>query len=132
MTYTLTDTQVYEALTKLAEENPSKVYKSPDELGQCLYVHRDDQGERIPGCIVGTVLNRLGVPLEELEKHEGNGATAVIANAGIEGLSYDMVSFLRAVQRHQDSGYDWELAVAAAKRQSPSLIRSLTHALETV
>jgi len=132
VTYTLTDTQVFEALTKLVEEDPGKVYKSPDEFGQCLYVHSDEEGKRVPGCIVGTVLNRLGVPLEELEKHEGNAAAAVIENAEIQGLSYDMVSLLRNVQRYQDSGCDWNLALDAAKRQSPALMRSLTHTLETV
>jgi hypothetical protein len=113
----LTDTQVLSALRQIAEENPEKVYEAPadmrDDWGSCYYVHRDDQGNESPGCIVGQVLHRLGVPLADLKKAETLGATAAVQRT-TEGVSDNVANLLRYVQVKQDRGQTWSKAVADA------------------
>jgi hypothetical protein len=113
----LTDTQVLSALRQIAEENPEKVYVAPadmrDEWGSCYYVHRDDQGNESPGCIVGQVLHRLGVPLADLKEAETLGATAAV-RLTTQGVSDNVSDFLRFVQQKQDRGVTWSKAVADA------------------
>ncbi|MDQ1016674.1 hypothetical protein [Streptomyces afghaniensis] len=115
MSIALTDEQVLSTLRDVAEESPEKVYEAPehlrDEWGSCYYVHRDEDGNESAGCIVGTVLHRLGVPLAELRKAETYGADAAIPLIGVTGISASVSSFLRHVQRKQDRGQTWSNAV---------------------
>ncbi|MEU5577803.1 hypothetical protein ABZ791_10620 [Streptomyces huasconensis] len=113
----LTDSQVLSALRQIAAESPEKVYEAPgnmrDGWDTCYYVHRDEDGTESPGCIVGQVLHRLGVPLADLKGVETLGAITVVQRI-TEGVSDGVAVFLREVQRKQDRGYAWGEAVADA------------------
>lgn len=118
MSIALTDKQVLTSLRSLVEENRDKVYQSPDVsgLGLCYYVHQDDAGTKSAGCIVGNLLNRLGVPLEALEGAETQGAHAAMAVVGVTGVSYPIRMFLRTLQSYQDRGMSWGEAFDQARK----------------
>jgi hypothetical protein len=113
----LTDEQVLSTLRQIAEESPEKVYEAPegmrDEWGSCYYVHHNEDGTESPGCIVGQVLHRLGVPLAKLKEAETLGATAAV-RLTTQGVSDNVSDFLRFVQQKQDRGVTWSKAVADA------------------
>lgn len=119
----ITGTQVLETLKAVVAERPDYVYEAPahqvhmDPEGlinsTCFYVHADEDGsnER-PGCLVGEVLHRLGVPLAELAEHEGNGASQVARVFGVDDR--DALTVLDEAQCHQDQGVAWGRALEAA------------------
>ncbi|MFI2909437.1 hypothetical protein ACG2OD_14425 [Streptomyces sp. PDY-4] len=119
MSYALTDAQVMSTLREIVSESPDKVYEAPesmaDEYGGCFYVHNNDDGTKSAGCIVGQVLHRLGVSLEDLSKGETYSANAAVALAGVQGVSEDVVYFLRMVQSRQDRGTPWGEALQFAE-----------------
>ncbi|MFC8099415.1 hypothetical protein [Streptomyces sp. NPDC057363] len=121
MSITLSDKQVLTSLRSLVEENREKVYKSPGDsaLGICYYVHQDVEGKKSAGCIVGHLLNRLGIPLEDLEEAETNGAQAAMSIVGVTGVSYPVQTLLRNIQRHQDTGKPWGEAFDLARKENP-------------
>lgn len=127
MSITLTDTQVLATLIEVAGENPEKVYEVPaimaDEWGSCFYVHHNEDGTQSAGCIVGQVLHRLGVSLENLKKAETYGASAAVGLAGVDGLSERMKDFLRSVQRKQDDGHTWGDSLTLAQAAYPEFTR---------
>ncbi|MGN7135825.1 hypothetical protein [Streptomyces pseudogriseolus] len=117
MTIAVNDVQVLSTLLDVVSEKPEHVYEPPapmrDDLMSCFYVHRDEDGTELPGCIVGQVLNRLGVELDRLKELEGLGASSVIDQT-TEGVSYAVKTFLRDVQRKQDRGRTWIESVRQA------------------
>ncbi|WP_416972562.1 hypothetical protein [Streptomyces sp. 4F14] len=120
MSYILTDEQVVSALRSVVEENPEKVYEAPINMrsstdkNQCYYVHRAEDGTEECGCLVGTVLHRLGVSLADLAKAETLGATVALSRAGVVGVSYRVASLLAHAQRDQDQGRTWSEALKKA------------------
>lgn len=93
----------------VAEKGTDYVYADPwgnsptgDGGMPCYYVH-DDQ----PGCIVGHVLYKAGVPLDALFEVEHSPADQAVA--GLDGLDVEtwVYSLLRNVQRQQDMGVPW-------------------------
>ncbi|MFF5433443.1 hypothetical protein ACFY5K_25845 [Streptomyces griseofuscus] len=116
----INDEQIMMALRDVVAENPERVYKAPavmsgSEGGTCFYVHVDDDGQEEPGCIVGTVLHRLGVPLAELKKKEGLGALAAIRGLEPQVLAtHKTQAVLRDIQIRQDRGAPWGEAYTAA------------------
>lgn len=127
----ITDDTVLSTLRAVVAERPDHVYTRPVHMlpiigsdghkaADCLYVHTapDDESDLTPGCLVGTVLHRLGVPLEELAGNEGTGGFEVAADHGVsEGLCW----FLGAVQSRQDSGKPWGVALASAEEDYPEV-----------
>ncbi|MFB7027161.1 MULTISPECIES: hypothetical protein [unclassified Streptomyces] len=111
----LTDEQILSTLVQVAAENPEKVYQAPesmlDRYNSCFYVHEAEDGTQEPGCIVGQVLHRLGVPLVALKEAETLGASSAV-QLTTQGVSRDVALFLRFVQRKQDRGSTWSEAVA--------------------
>jgi hypothetical protein len=117
---TLTDDQVLSTLRDVVAENPEKVYKAPDNMlvfgddTSCFYVHKNEDGTEEAGCIVGTVLHRLGVSLADLKRVEGLSAVSALRAAEVKGLSYPTKSLLRYVQHNQDGGSSWGQALTNA------------------
>ena len=80
-----TDEEFIAALRAVVAENPDYVYRAPEHMdmlgaGACYYVHTSVVGdeEPTPGCVIGHVLHRLGVPLADLAKKEYRTADDVI------------------------------------------------------
>lgn len=113
------DDKVIQTLREVAAERPDYVYTN--EYGNrangettCRYVHHADGPEAAPGCIVGHVLHRLGVPLESLAAREGGGAIAVAVRTLGAYISLSTRDALALAQSNQDSGYPWGKSVDAA------------------
>ena len=107
---TTNDQEVITTLRAVVAERPDYVYTNPfpDDAGTCRYVHGDT-----PGCLVGHVLHRLGVPLEELSRHEGKNACSVAADL-LDGISSDASWAIEHAQFRQDLGDTWAEALKAA------------------
>lgn len=117
---TATDEQVIDVMRAVvAEVGPGFVYERPapsDTYGDvCMYVHTDDAGNPRPGCIVGHVLHRLGVPLDVLASHEKNGAMGMI-NAlqarHVISMTETVRCMLHNMQSDSDDGRPWGAIVS--------------------
>ncbi|MGW2919502.1 hypothetical protein ACWDBF_16765 [Streptomyces angustmyceticus] len=112
---TITKDTITAALREVVKESPDKVYEAPAHMdregnGLCFYVHTDTEGNTVgAGCIVGTVLHRLGVPLEALARVEGLSATGALQSLDINPDTH-LGEELRKVQIRQDDGETWALA----------------------
>jgi hypothetical protein len=103
----VTAEKVLETLREVVAERPDYVYEAPEGYTAgagvtCFYVHGD-----VPGCVVGHVLNRLGVPLSDLALVEGRGAYKVadwFLNITDPDGAVDVEHVLYAVQMRQDRG----------------------------
>jgi hypothetical protein len=119
MTAQITEAAILAKLDEIVAASPDHVYEVPEHMGNgptCFYVHTDDEtGEaRSAGCLIGRVLNELGVPLEDLQDFELETAKSVIEKF-VPDSSYDTQDFLNAVQLKQDAGHTWSEALAYAK-----------------
>lgn len=73
-------------------------------LPSCVYVH-----EGCPSCLVGHILHRHGVSLEDMSQDEFRGAWFVSAKcADADGKARE---FLDAAQESQDNGDTWAVAI---------------------
>jgi hypothetical protein len=119
----ITDELIISTLRAVVAERPDYVYERPAHMapirdgdgeivGECMYVHTDpeDDSKLSPGCLVGTVLYRLGMPLEELQRHEGEGGWDVVDEFGGD----DSRVVMQDVQLRQDSGVPWGAALELA------------------
>lgn len=112
---TVSEARVMATLREVVAERPEYVYERDGQFASgdadgisCLYVHRDG-----PGCLVGTVLHRIGVPLDKLATWEGSGAYVV---AGMTAYMPDTArNALARAQDAQDAGATWSAALAAAE-----------------
>lgn len=117
----------------VAEKGADYVY-SEDE-GGCFYANpTEERGQYVPGCIVGHVLNYLGLSPEELHKldephkwHTNVNGDAHTDNTninhiddvledtfGIE-LTHPALMLLKTAQGNQDFGESWGDSVRTAK-----------------
>lgn len=95
-------------LRDVVAERPNFVYEPPDDSpGDCKYVHGN-----APGCLVGHVLHRMGVPLAELSAHEGESAGDVLRV--LTDADEPAVNTLDTAQCVQDDGGYWSAALAEA------------------
>lgn len=127
----ITDEMVVATLRAVVAERPDYVYRRPEHMlplvdgegeteADCFYVHTapDDVDELTPGCLVGTVLYRLGVPLEVLEEWEGSGGYEVTSEFG---ASRTACSLMSEVQSTQDGGQPWRVALERAEERYPEV-----------
>jgi hypothetical protein len=129
-----TNQQIVDTIRAVAAEQPDRVYTSPELDNTCLYVHRDYDGNMVPGCIVGVALNRLGVPLSELanlERHTARSVIAELVDRPYTDYSGMAEAWITHVQRRQDGvlldiddtiendRYTWGAAVAEANERYP-------------
>jgi len=122
----VTPEEIVKALGEaVAEKGADFVYQPEDFAGFCNYVHGADGPRPVPGCIVGNVLHRLGVPLGELANYERRDAYSV-ANALIEIQAPDGGRSIREklslIQVEQDDSMPWGEAVAFAGVELPELV----------
>jgi hypothetical protein len=90
-----------------------------DTTAKCRYT---DPFDNVPVCIVGHALFRLGVPLAELAKLEGEAADTVLSSfdqMGYFDVDDDAVELLTEAQTKQDNGAHWGDAVAWASGFDP-------------
>lgn len=118
---TLTFEKTKELLAEaIAEKGAGYVYVNSnlgeDSLGHCSYVHTLENGELIPGCLVGDVLNRAGVQLEVLNlKHAGAAIVlSDLAYMGILEADTESHDLLWLAQGQQDKKVPWGEAVERA------------------
>ncbi|MEV6419037.1 hypothetical protein [Streptomyces sp. NPDC051662] len=116
----ITDEDVLSTLRKVVAERPEYVYSAPEHMGAtkdgsvCFYVHKDEDGTNVAaGCVIGVVLHRLGIPLDELEKQEGENARDALTRL-VPALSRWVKEDLNRMQMHQDNDVAWGLAHAMA------------------
>jgi len=101
-----TDAAFIFTLGQVVGANPDKIYTMPNEFG-CAYVHYVDGGGLCDGCLIGTVLVKLGVPREwfiEVGANTGKGAGLVLEQFGFSreiGIAADRA------QNVQDGGEPW-------------------------
>lgn len=100
-------------LKEVVGEKPGFVYASWDDepgvaFGECKYVHDDE-----PGCLVGQVLFRAGIPLADLLPVEGVGVS--LGHEFRSWLTADAARYLASAQRVQDVREPWSEALASAE-----------------
>lgn len=96
--------------------NPQGIEADPTYPTACHYVHGSGD-KAVCGCIVGTALHDLGVPLDALSSQEGQPAYAVLMALESEGiLTFDgqVSALMDTVQACQDTGETWQDSVVKA------------------
>ncbi|MFD3361605.1 hypothetical protein ACFWW5_00695 [Streptomyces albidoflavus] len=114
----VTPEQVLDVMREVvAEAGEEFMYEPPGEIGTCLYVHRTPgDAADVPGCLVGQVLHRLGVPLDELAEHEAERALTMVPEFIDAGKHKGLLALaLNRAQARQDLGYPWGAALRAAE-----------------
>jgi hypothetical protein len=110
---------VLDTLRDVVRGREDYVYTRPDTANPqgpvCLYVHpSDDPTRQEPGCLVGHVLYRLGVPLSALAEHEGHRASIVVTR--LTDCDPKIAYMLDRAQRAQDDSETWGDALEQAER----------------
>lgn len=91
------------------------VYGSEDDLVHCFYLHGDD-----PGCGVGHVLVRAGVPLDVLRAADEADCSQVLEVAEFRRFADDdALQLLADFQAEQDARSTWGKALAVALAPVP-------------
>jgi hypothetical protein len=116
----------------IAERGAEYVYEK--EGSSCKYVHgvdesiEDEWGDTVenftnatPGCLVGAVLHKAGIPLDKMGTYSRNdeGSYDLIEHLTSDELvtvSQEANNFLGNVQSSQDAGAPWGQAMEAASR----------------
>ncbi|WJV49933.1 hypothetical protein [Streptomyces flavofungini] len=107
-----TDELLLETLRSVVKESPDRQYAKPDHMPEaetysCFYVHTDEAGERVsPGCLVGSVLHRIGIGLDDLAYYEGESAGRALKGLFDEVSPITLDTFCE-VQSLQDGGMPW-------------------------
>lgn len=113
----------------IAERGADYVYEK--EGSSCKYVHgvkydeaewgdgQESFSEAVPGCLVGAVLHRAGVPLDQMGTYSRNeeGSYDLIEHLTADELvnvSREANNFLSNVQSSQDAGAPWGVAAEMA------------------
>lgn len=119
-----------DAVRTAAMLNPDKIYERPKGSG-CLYTHDGEDGQKIPGCIVGQgIFDITGKVVDQstLRGSVNNERWMKALNAGIDdvddfgdvilkdSLTRYLAKWLRVVQAQQDDGQKWGDSVAYADR----------------
>lgn len=122
--HTLTIQEVLPLLDAAVEDRGADwVYPTEAALNGCHYFATDQDvedgaftEEGAPACIVGWVLDRLGVTVTDIVTDIGdyNETTGVDTLAAIIPMDVDTVEVLQHVQNQQDNGTPWGIAVPEA------------------
>lgn len=111
--------QLMNAVRDVVKANPTHVYQVPSH-GFCQYVHAEGEGSFSCGCLMGHAFNKLGVPLTELAKREGQSAGEVARDVFVIKDNISATErFLIAAQDKQDEGMPWGKALAYAENYAP-------------
>lgn len=87
----------------------------------CLYIHKDVNGDITPGCGVGLALINAGIPKEWFDGVEENSSTVhdklrELNNCDKLTYTSDAADYLRYFQAEQDYGTSWGACKAYADR----------------
>ena len=95
---------------------------------ECVYADEDAQGNLVPGCIVGRVLHKAGVPVEVLAEMDNSARTEnkardtefdtiVLSEEYSDAftINTDAMIMLREAQRVQDCREPWGRAAQRAR-----------------
>lgn len=93
----------------VAEYGENFRYRWPGEKTQCVYAY-----DGAPSCLVGHVLHRAGVTVDELHDMAGAIGEADDNLPGRVHLDDDANRLLRLMQGHQDGRIPWGQAVTYA------------------
>jgi hypothetical protein len=98
----------------IAEKGENFVYREPGDSDACLYAHGDE-----PGCLVGQVLFRAGVPMEDIAALDKAASTDVASLAAEfeRWMPRSAVDLLSDAQNQQDGGATWGYALEFALEQ---------------
>lgn len=110
---TITYDEAKADLLELADKWPERVYEAPS--GQCRYF--TDAGN--PSCIVGYVLAKHGIEVQQLVDAEGrllneNADVEMLRHAGLIACDDTAGALLLYAQGEQDNANPWGPAVAYA------------------
>jgi len=115
-------TAVKLAKAAVAEKGPDFIYTDQNGVtadgryAECSNKHATEDGGWVPGCLVGNMLHRHGVPLDEMPKYGDAFSTLQELNyfgSGIRTTEKAEI-FMMAAQSNQDNGYTWGEAISAA------------------
>jgi hypothetical protein len=95
----LTYGEVLSAMRKVVDERPDYVYR--DHYDTCRYVQTDDGQNLVPGCLVGQVMHRLGVPLDLMGSLRMNSLDATTLLADLRNDEHIDVGFHSHDDRHR-------------------------------
>lgn len=110
------DADEAERLLKAAvkERGEGYVYQpTMDSGGSCLYVHQDERGNDVPGCLIGLALNKAGLPLDTLKAHNWVSIRTLSKSLPIE-ITSQALDVLTMAQMRQDQRRPWGEAVSRA------------------
>ena len=107
----ITALDVAKKALELAEASPDTIYKT-DSSGICRYVHRDSEGQPIPGegCLFGQALAALGVAVPT--SCEGSNINAVIREL-IDRAHFSwgrLGQHMATAQSEQDAREPWSVS----------------------
>ena len=112
----------------VAERGPNFIYRKAGTASTCLYVKADDErlgltpdeldivgdGARVTGCLVGTVLDHLGLMTDSIAtSHDGVGS--LIGHTMFGQVEHDVRKYLVMLQCAQDDGETWGAALQSAE-----------------
>jgi len=119
----LTLTKTMKLLNEVVKEKGRDfVYKSPSNANICKYAHNNR-----PGCLVGQVLHRAGVPISALKVMDDWGSIGRCVSEGKIVLDPDVKQVLQDAQTVQDRERTWGEALDAAKHRA-AIIRKAKRA----
>ncbi len=119
----ITYQEVLDMVTQVVDASPDYVYEKPEFIDQDGWAHRkcayyDAEGN--PSCLVGQALHNAGIitpanfngQLSHL-----NSEPIGVVHHRIPGVKFDpqAMGFLREVQRQQDDGARWSVALMLAR-----------------
>jgi hypothetical protein len=118
----ITEERFFHTLKEVVSASPDRVYKAPEHqrdleiLGSCFYVHTDaESGDPISaGCLIGLVLHRLGLPLEDMQQFEGVRAKSLLKEMFPGTFSRRALEQITQAQSNQDDGDTWGEAYVRA------------------
>lgn len=83
-----------------------------NEFGWCMYVHKPETDEECPGCLIGQVLIRLGVPMGWFtDGRNRQTAGLVMRELGYHHYDDDTIKRASYAQAAQDAGVDWRVVL---------------------
>lgn len=136
-----TEIEVARKAVELADANPEFTYKAPllvadnetyfladdgslvddcgyevdPEGGECRYVHTEEDGTKVPGCLYGQALHALGMPLAAMASYEENSVSMFWGRHSWDEMS-PVLKAIQSSQQNQDRGEAWGEAIEPVKK----------------
>lgn len=108
------------AVEAIKEKGVDYVYVNPNgekiadgTFVNCFNWHHTPDGGRVPGCIVGNILHRAGISLDDMP-HDLNVQGSLEALKDLAMVSREGVIALKYMQWEQDNGATWGAAFEKA------------------